>query len=145
MERKNIAHRSGPRHSNFLTYRIVVFIKIHDFRHSWIFHGSHGDPMGPHGTHGTPWEPMDFPWIFGEAAGAADKTCGGVWGGREPPPRISRQNWNNWQITNWNNWQIGFFTKPVFPQTKLQLRRGSYFLSIELPLSASICRRRLGT
>ena len=31
------------------------------------------------------------PWIFGEAAGAADKKCGGVWGeGREPPPRISR-------------------------------------------------------
>ena len=26
------------------------------------------------------------PWIFGEAAGAADKKCGGVWGGREPPP-----------------------------------------------------------
>ena len=33
---------------------------------------------------------MDFPWISGEAAGAADKKCGGVWGGREPPPRISR-------------------------------------------------------
>ena len=27
------------------------------------------------------------PWIFVEAAGAADKKCGG---GREPPPRISR-------------------------------------------------------
>ena len=25
-----------------------------------------------------------------EAAGAADKKCGGVWGGREPPPRVHR-------------------------------------------------------
>ena len=31
------------------------------------------------------------------------------------------------------------------PQTKLQLRRGSYLFSIELPLSVSICRRRLCT
>ena len=26
------------------------------------------------------------PWIFGEAAGAADKKCGGVWGGAGAPP-----------------------------------------------------------
>ena len=32
MERTNIAHRFGPRVSNFLSYRIVVFIKIDDFR-----------------------------------------------------------------------------------------------------------------
>ena len=32
MERKDIAHRFGPRLSNFLSYRIVVFIKIDDFR-----------------------------------------------------------------------------------------------------------------
>ena len=74
--------------------------KIHDFRHSWIFHGSHGGPMGtpwgphgdPMGSHGNPWEPMgpmdpmDVPWIFHELSGRpeADKKCGGVWGGREP-------------------------------------------------------------
>ena len=49
MERKNIADRFGPRLSNFLSYRIVVFIKIHDFRHSWIFHGhiwTHLDTAG---------------------------------------------------------------------------------------------------
>ena len=39
----------------------------------WIFHG------------------FPTPWIFGEAAGAADKKCGGVWvGAGAPPPRISR-------------------------------------------------------
>ncbi len=54
---------------------------------------AHGDPMGtpwgPMGTHGNPWEPMgthgfsmDFTLIFGEAAGAADKKCGG---GGSPP------------------------------------------------------------
>ena len=52
------------------------FIKIHDFRHSWIFHGGHGgpigtpwgrhgEPMGSHGTYGDPWEtmgPHGDPW-----------------------------------------------------------------------------------
>ena len=65
----NIADRFGPRVSNFPSYGIAVFIKIDDFRSSWIFHGSHG---GPHGTpwdpmrpHGTPWDPMGThvnPW-----------------------------------------------------------------------------------
>jgi hypothetical protein len=36
-------------------------------------------------------------------------------------------------------------TEDDFSQTKLQLRRGSYFASIELPLSIRICRRRQGT
>ena len=73
MNRNNVADRFGLRVSNFLSYGIVVFIKIDDFRNSWIFHGSHGDPMGPHGDpmgtpwgphgdpmgpHGTPWDPM---------------------------------------------------------------------------------------
>ena len=75
MDRNNIADRNGPRLSSFLSYGIVVFIKIDDFRNSWIFHGCHGDPMGPHGTpwdpwgpmgiHGDPWEPMGThgnPW-----------------------------------------------------------------------------------
>ena len=35
MERKHIADRNAPRASNMLSYRIVGFIKIHDFRHSW--------------------------------------------------------------------------------------------------------------
>ena len=40
----------------------------------------------------------------------------------------------------------GFLVKGVgglrsFPQTKFQLRRGSYFSCTELPLSARICRR----
>ena len=87
MERKNIAHRFGPRVSNFLSYRIVVFIKIHDFRHSWIFHGSHGDPMGPHGTHGNPWI---FHGFSGRPRERPTKNVGGCGGGREPPPRISR-------------------------------------------------------
>ena len=54
----------------------------------WGPMGTHGDPWGPMGTHGNPWEPMGthFPWIFGEAAGAADKKCGGVWGGAGAPP-----------------------------------------------------------
>ena len=94
MERKDIAHRTGPHASTILSNRIVVFIKIDDFRHSWIFHGSHGDPMGPHGT---PWEPMGThgnPWIFHEFSGRPrerpTKNVGGCGGGREPPPRISR-------------------------------------------------------
>ena len=33
--------------------------KIHDFRHSWIFHGS---PWGPMGTHGDQWGPHGNPW-----------------------------------------------------------------------------------
>ena len=47
MDRNNIADRFGPQLSNFLSYGIVVFIKIDDFRHSWIW-----DPME---THGNPW------------------------------------------------------------------------------------------
>ena len=70
MKRKHIADRFEPRLSNFLSYGVVVFFKINDFRNSWIFHGSHGDPMrtpwGPHGDPmGTPWEPMGThgdPW-----------------------------------------------------------------------------------
>ena len=66
----NILRIDRPRASNILSHRIVGFIKIHDFRHSWI-HGdpknwTHGDPWGPHetpwdrpmGPHGDPWEPM---------------------------------------------------------------------------------------
>ena len=49
MERKHIADRNEPRASTLLSYRIMGFIKIHDFRHSWIFHGSPWGPMG------TPW------------------------------------------------------------------------------------------
>jgi len=69
MERKHIADRNRPRASNILSYRIVVFIKIDDFRHSWIFHGGHGAPWGPHvDPMGSPWGPMGpmgthgFPW-----------------------------------------------------------------------------------
>ena len=59
----------------------------------WGPMGTHGNPWKPVGTHGNPWEPMgpmDVPWIFHELSGRpeADKKCGGVWGGREPPPRI---------------------------------------------------------
>ena len=118
MDRNNIADRFGPRVSNFLSYGIVVFIKIHDFRHSWIFHGSHGEPMDsmgtpwepmgtpwgpmgthgnpwiPMGTHGNPWEPMgpmDFPCIFHELSGRpeADKKCGGAGTGRTPHPPLN--------------------------------------------------------
>ena len=46
MERKHIADRTGPRASIILSYRIVGFIKIHDFRLSWIFHGDPCD-LGP--------------------------------------------------------------------------------------------------
>ena len=84
MERKHIADRNRPRASNILSYRIVGFIKIHDFRHSRIFHGDPWVPMGtPWGPHGFPWVPMGpmgthgFPWIFHELSGRpqADKKC----------------------------------------------------------------------
>ncbi len=44
MERKHIADRTGPRASTILSYRIVGFIKIHDFRHSWKVPSSPNDP-----------------------------------------------------------------------------------------------------
>jgi len=54
MERKHILRRNRPWVSNFLSHRIVGFIKIHDFLHSWKVPSSPNDPwfsrwvqMGP--------------------------------------------------------------------------------------------------
>ena len=68
MERKNIAHRFGPRVSNFLSNRIVVFIKImisdilgffmEAMGTPWDPMGPLGTPWGPRGTNGNPWKPM---------------------------------------------------------------------------------------
>ena len=116
IDRKHIADRFGPRVSNFPSYGIVVFVKIDDFRNSWIFHGGHGnppwDPMGPHGnpwhsmgpmgTHGDPWEPMGthvnpwgpmgtrgFPWVPIGAQGThvfPVRTPGALISRKRPPP-----------------------------------------------------------
>ena len=53
-------------------FQTLTFCRNMSFQKSWI----------------CPWISQGFPtpWIFGEAAGAADKKCGDVWGGREPPP-----------------------------------------------------------
>ena len=100
MELKHIADRTGPRASTILSYRILGFITIHDLRHSWIFHGGHGDPMGtpwgPMGSHGNPWGPMGThgnPWIFhgcsinfrGGRGSGRQKMWGGVGGAGAPP------------------------------------------------------------
>ena len=85
MERKNIAHRFGPRVSNFLSYRIVVFIKIDDFRHSWIFHGS---PWKPMGTHGDPWGPHGRALMAGLSRPAPKKTSFGHPTQPHPTPKM---------------------------------------------------------
>ena len=71
MERKHILHRNRPRASNILSYRIVGFIKIHDFLHSWKVPSSPNDPSSSRwaqmGPSSSKWaldlqmKPIDFP------------------------------------------------------------------------------------
>jgi len=68
MERKHILHRNRPRASNILSQRRVESLRFMIFGNRSISHRFS----------------MDFPW-----RPEADKKCGGVWGGREPPPRRS--------------------------------------------------------
>ena len=84
MKRKYIADRFGARISNFLSYRIMVFIKIHDFRHSWSFHGGHRGPMGtPWGPHGVPWDPWEPMGSHGDPWGPMG-THANPWGHGNP-------------------------------------------------------------
>ena len=135
MERKHIADRTGPRASTILSYGILGFIKIHDFRHSWIFHGSHGAPWGPHGDpmalHGGPWGPMGThgdPWgpmgTHGDPWGPMGShwCSGNLWVSRtDPGGSYFKKTTPPHKIFYYANW---------FPRED----RGSYFKKTTPPL-----------
>jgi len=80
----------------------------------WIFHGFSLDFQ---------WISYGFSWIFGEAAGAADKKCGGVWGGGGSPPHESLARTNHKITKSSDEFQNFSFLRDFIPQIRRSKRK----------------------